>query len=347
MTRSTRLLSIQALRGVAAFAVVLYHASRHVDQAFTAPDLIRLFRSGHAGVDLFFIISGFIIAFVHHRDVGAPGRVTDYLVRRLTRVFPLYWIALALTVAMDLAGGHMAPTLPSLLWNALMLPTVEEPILGIAWTLQFELVFYAAFAALICSRTAGLVVILSWLMWIVVANSGLVDPGGIAVPLWGFYSVEFFLGMVVAQALRSTRVPMPRVLAAAGGVLFLAAMTLESVDILPGYGVAARLAYGGAAGLLVLGLTAAEQAGQLTTPKWLEVLGEASYSIYLFHFVFVGTAWQFLLKSGADRHVSAIIAFLFLAGAALVGGLVTARFVERPLLRMMRTKPTPAAMQVV
>ena len=84
---------IEALRGLAATAVVFYHTARHTDKAYGTPLLRQIFQFGHAGVDLFFVLSGFIILFVHFRDIGQPGRLSYYANRRFTRVMPTYWVA--------------------------------------------------------------------------------------------------------------------------------------------------------------------------------------------------------------------------------------------------------------
>jgi peptidoglycan/LPS O-acetylase OafA/YrhL len=129
---------------------------------------------------------------------------------------------------------------------------------------------------------------------------------------------------------------MPRVVAGAGLALFMTTMTLESAGVLNGFGVAARFFYGIPAALLVMGVTAAERSGRLPVPIWLQMLGEASYSIYLFQFVFIGTMWQAWLKIGLDHRVSHFLCFPVLVVAALIGGFVMARFVEQPLLRLAR-----------
>jgi exopolysaccharide production protein ExoZ len=317
----TRLSSIEALRGVAATAVVLSHAARHVDKIFGAPILINFFQAGHAGVDLFFTISGFIILFVHRSDIGETKRLQHYLVRRFNRVLPLYWIALALTLAISIAGGHSLPAPMTLLWSAALLPTLNEPLLGIAWTLQFEVVFYALFAVLIVSRNAGQVLLTIWLLLIAIAATGF-GAAAIPSPLCGIFGLEFFMGMASAQLLSRGSLPVPRLVAGTGLGLFVAALVMESIGLLNGFGIAGRFAYGIPAALLILGVAATEQDGQLTTPNWLRVLGGASYSIYLFQFVFIGVLWQILLATGLDRRLSHFIIFLALACAALGGGII-------------------------
>ena len=344
-----RLRGVEALRGVAATAVVLSHAARHVDKASGAPALITLFQAGHAGVDLFFAISGFIILFVHGGDIGRPERLGHYLGRRFRRVFPLYWVALGVTLAMLAAGHHALPAPGPLLWFAALLPTFEEPVLGIAWTLQFEMVFYAVFALLISSRRAGIALMAAWLLWVLCAAAGY-GAGGVPAALCGSYCLEFLFGMAAAALLRRGRVPAPRGLAGlalAGLALaaFATALVLESAGVLDGYGVAARFAYGIPAALLILGVSAAEQRGALAVPAWLQQLGGASYSIYLFQFVFIGVLWQSLLALGFERRLPQPVLFAALAAAAVLGGVLTARLVEQPLLLAMRGRRRPGPLQ--
>ncbi len=333
-----KLSGIQVLRGLAAVAVVLSHAARQVDKAYGAPGLIVAFQAGHAGVDLFFAISGFLLLYVHRLDIGRPARLPRYLGRRFSRIMPLYWVALALTIVMSVAGGHTPPSLRDLVWSFALLPSLDEPLLGIAWTLQFELVFYAVFAVLIISRAAGLALLMAWFGWIAIAAVGF-GADGVPPPFCGIYGLEFFLGMGAAQIMTCRRLGSPRLIVGTAAGAFVAAMMLESAGLLNGSGTAARLAYGIPAGWLVLGVAAAEQSGRVFISAWMKTVGEASYSIYLFQFVFIGIAWQAWLKAGLDDRLPGLPCFLFLATTALVGGCVTARFVERPLLRLARGRP--------
>ncbi len=333
--RASRLSSIQALRGAASVAVVLYHTARHVNKSEGAPGLARGFQSGHAGVDLFFVISGFIILFVHRPDIGRPDRLARYAGRRFSRVLPLYWIALALTLVM-LVLGHGLPGVGWILWSATLLPTGPEPLMGHAWTLQSELVFYAVFGVLILDRRAGAAVMAAWLACMAAAVAGLFPPHTPSA-LFREYGVEFFLGMAVVVAIgRGTRAANGRV-AAAGAVLFAAAMAMETAGLLNGQAPYARLAYGLPAALLVAGLAAWERDGGLVVPRWLVALGEASYSIYLFQFIFLGAAWQAWQRANLTQIVPPAGCFVVLATCAILGGVAASRLIERPLLRLMRT----------
>ena len=292
---------------------------------------------GHAGVDLFFVLSGFVILHVHGRDIGRPDRARHYALRRFTRVMPIFWVALALTMLLSAAGAHPTPKLADIAWSALLLPAWTEPILGVAWTLQYEVVFYAVFCVLILNRSAGLALLACWLAGIVLANAGLL-PGAVALPPQFFNAcdAEFFFGMAVALTLARTTARRPMLLLIAGATLFAAAALAEVLGVLDGYAPSARLAYGLPSAMLIMGIVECERSGRLSVAGWLRTLGEASYAIYLFQFVFIGLVWKaWLSVSVADRGPAWLL-HAMLCVAALGGGIAVSRLVEKPLLRLVR-----------
>ena len=337
-----RLAGIEAARGIAACAVVLYHASRHVDQAYGFASGRAALAFGHAGVDLFFVISGFIILFVHWEDVGRPARLAHYAGRRVTRVLPAYWVALALTILMAMAGGHRAPEVGQLAASALLLPSDTPPLLGVAWTLQYEIVFYAAFALLILHRGAGRAVFVLWAVAIVLAWAGwrmAALPGS----LTGAYNVEFFLGLGIAAQLRRGALPAARTVLWVGILAFAICALAEDAGWIDGYADTARLLYGPAAAAVIAGLAEASRQGRLVPPALLRVLGSASYAIYLFQFVAIGLLWQVWLHAGIvpalPHALLAPIAFIVLSLGGIGGGVLASALVEKPLLRALRRAP--------
>ena len=92
--------SLQVYRGFAAILVVLYHASHNLSGYFNSTALSDFFAFGHAGVSFFFVLSGFIIFEIHRGDIGRPQQVKSYLYKRITRIYPAYWlVTLALVPA--------------------------------------------------------------------------------------------------------------------------------------------------------------------------------------------------------------------------------------------------------
>jgi exopolysaccharide production protein ExoZ len=317
--------------------VVLYHVARHFDANYDIRSLKALFQFGHAGVDLFFVISGFIILFVHFDDLSKPERLRRYAGRRLTRVLPVYWIALALTICRKWAGGHPTP-LGNIAWEIVPLPIFVDPVLGVAWTLQYEFVFYLAFGVMILNRAAGLGVMAIWLAVVMTAAT---SAGLATVPeaYWGISNLEFFVGMAVAYRLRSSSVRQYKTVLVAGIALFAIAGFSEDLGWMDGYGAFARLAYGLPSGLIVLGSAEASRRGSLRVPSILRTLGGASYSVYLFHFILIGIFWQSWLATGLDKTVPPAIGFVVFASGAIAAGVAISRLIEYPLMRFIRDAP--------
>lgn len=331
-----KLTGIEACRGIAAVMVVFCHAARHLDKNYDLPLLKNCFAAGQAGVDLFFVISGFIILYVHYRDIGNPARVTHYLRRRFTRIMPTYWVALAITIAMGIAGRTGLPSLPQLAWSISLLPSNSDLILGIAWTLRHEIAFYALFCVLILNRTAGIVILGLWLGSILLATMSHFGGNWLQGPLFSAYNLEFFFGMAVAYGLRNGTIRSPRLVLLAGIVLFAAAALAEDLQYLDGVADVSRILYGLPAALIVLGMAAAGRDALVTVRPFLRMLGGASYSIYLFQFIFIGPLWQVWLASGLDRRLPHAASFPLLAVGAVAGGILASRWIEYPLIGLLR-----------
>jgi peptidoglycan/LPS O-acetylase OafA/YrhL len=163
-----KLQSIQALRGIAALIVVAYHAHAlelaGIARASSAePGLIRgLFASGFAGVDLFFVISGFIMVWVTRNARSGPATSAEFLFSRLTRIYPVWWAAAALGLAymvmsggvalIDSSGAPVTPDSPQyqyVLKSFLLIPQQDFPVLLIGWSLIHEIYFYFIFALIL------------------------------------------------------------------------------------------------------------------------------------------------------------------------------------------------------
>lgn len=327
-----KLLSIELARGVAAIIVVLYHAARHLDKSVGFPLGKQAFQFGHAGVDFFFVISGFIILHVHGDDLGRPDRLGHYASRRFTRIYPIYWVILALTVALALLSGRVPSDVA---WAATLLPTRGEPLVGVAWTLQHEIIFYAIFAVLIMHRRFGMILLGSWLAVIILAQVG--QSVGLMPIFVSAYNLEFFMGMAAAAWLQRDVVVHPHTLLLAGLWFFGVAAAAEVAGLFDGYAPAARLVYGLSSALVVVGLVAGERSGRFSAASAVPWLGRASYSIYLFHLSFIGLADKLWNRAGLGDWVWGGYAFIVVAGIG--GGVLVSRLVEYPLMRFFRRLP--------
>ena len=322
------LLGIQAARGVAALAVVLYHAGRMValPQYVGYLPLGGAFNFGHAGVDFFFVLSGFIIHHVHHADVGRPASLGRYAGRRISRIYPPYWVATLLVLALALIGRGTAglPDVRHLLGSLLLVPHAQEPILGVAWTLEREAIFYAVFALAICSRTLGVLVFGLWLgLWTLLVTTG----RGLLVTE---FDVLFFFGMAASWVVRHRTVRAPGVLLGVGIAAFAAAALAEAAGVMPVQGVAGRLAWGAASTLVVVGLASAERDGRLRMPPAAVLMGAASYSLYIVHTITIGLTARSLMAVGLGSHLPGWMVMLTTVAVSIAAGLAFHWMVERP-----------------
>lgn len=140
-----QLYNIQALRGLAAMMVVLHHLAIPIP-FFDANDR-SMFHHGQAGVDIFFIISGFIMAY---GALQGPDEPAAFMRRRLIRIIPLYWLVTGIVFALTLTAPRLFPLITAS-WTALaqsllFIPQPRPPVLLVAWTLNFEMLFYVIFA---------------------------------------------------------------------------------------------------------------------------------------------------------------------------------------------------------
>ena len=347
--------NVQALRGVAALMVVFVHAAALESKFGVRTPVLREFAwFGFAGVDLFFVLSGFIITATNLRNLGRPAAVPAYLFRRAWRIYPAFWAALALAVAViwSINGSgvfRQAPTAwPA--WVALWPTTEVNFFLGQAWTLSYELMFYLAFAALlVCPRRAAAPLLAGWGVVVLLALSRPEPESPLGKLPVSPFVLEFLGGAAVAWLTVGRGVRRAAVLAIAAGVAWAAAGVVWAVREWPGVpyeGVMSAprprvLVFGPAAVLIVYGFVAAE--GRWRVRNWLLRTGDASYSLYLTHSTVLsaGLVAGFLVPHTRLGHTLWISATL---AAAVAVGLAFHRWVEKPLLNVgKRKKPAAAA----
>jgi exopolysaccharide production protein ExoZ len=304
------LLSAQYLRALASIAVVAFHTGR-------ATIL------GQAGVDIFFVISGFIMWMVTIKPIDPR----TFLWHRVIRVVPLYWIA-TLVMAV-LLRSSAADTIRSLLfWPYRDVGDRVWPVLVQGWTLNFEMFFYLLFAAvLMIPRRHQL-----WSLTVVLCSLSAIGmvwrPHGAVLhtytsPLF----VEFLAGAWLSEIVRRGWFPALKV-AVAMVVVGLIGFAISLRETAPDYW---RWVVWGLPSLLVVcGAISIELRRGLPRIESLKLLGDGSYSIYLFHpfvFFFVTTP------------IARLPALLPVAGVIFTGiavGMAAFYALERPLTSFLR-----------
>jgi exopolysaccharide production protein ExoZ len=310
-------LNIQALRALAALLVVTAHTATLLPNTWWAD-------WGGSGVDLFFVISGYLMVHTTRRG-RTPG---EFAIGRITRIVPLYWSVTLFTFVASLVAPHLfASTRPDpieLFKSLLFIPFVKgsgdvRPLVFVGWTLNYEMFFYALFALGLFMGRVGGIVVLAVLAALVAAGSA--GHG----PIWSFYTdpilLEFGAGMIVALAppLKSRWLSW---LFIVGGLLSIPVLDAVLHDAPRGY----RLLLPCAAALTgVIGL---ELQGAVLRWRPVQVLGDASYAIYLTHpYVSLGLS-KLLARTAPWLDPAGVLVAL---GVSALVGVVVFRWVEHPL----------------
>ena len=332
--------NVQILRGIAAVMVLVYHIGNEFsDRGFpgTFPDV----GAGSAGVDIFFVLSGFIMVYSTASAFGARGAPALFLARRIVRLVPLYWLVTTVFVVVSVREAPPAGlTGETWRWFAasyafLFYPHGAErgdfPLYAQGWTLNFEMLFYACFTAMLPFRRGPAL----WTLSLGLVGFTLL---GLATPLpwpadrWANTDIlEFVLGIGLAAVhARGARLSLPVAVGLAGVGLATFALTVAWVDDwLPYRG----FVWGPPACAVVAAAALYTPSRGGTLRAALETLGDASYALYLVHYAF------FLgLGDALDRFVPVATLPPTLYGSLCFCGAIALafavhRFIERPMAR--------------
>ena len=336
-TQRTELLSIQYLRGLAALSVLATHALQ-----WPLPEInAGLLKTGRLGVDVFFVISGFIIT-----TIAGDGRFDPkaFLTRRAFRIVPAYWAATLLitilAVALPAQFRTTVPTVEGLVKSLLFIPSLEPkaPLLLLGWTLNFEVFFYLVFASLFFLRSeARTIVLLGVFAALVGIGQSVAGLGHVEAIYTSPSLIGFSFGTILAQMHRHgmferfrEQLRWPAIVAPC--VLLVAFYAVDwggAEEIVLWKHILMSLT---AFSIVLLGLNW-EATGRIAHIKLFKHIGDISYSVYLFHIFSVGAIWA-VAKRLLDIHQP--VAYLGCAAliilVGLASGLVCYHFIERPFL---------------
>jgi exopolysaccharide production protein ExoZ len=276
--------SVQYIRAVAAIAVVLFHFRPIFISAGGSPAVASMFDWGHGGVAIFFVIAGFIMVWVADRKPRTPGR---FMADRAVRIYGSYLPVLLAFVAYKISVQDLYHWVPGDLdlWGSILLIGIDPRDLLIypAWTLAYELFFYAMFALCLFWRPDRLIVSgASVVIILLLANAIGALPQGIATIVSNPVTGNFIIGVAVGIASRR----LGAIGAQPAWLLTVSGLAMTGVGMFMGENggpVSDLIFFGGGTGLLLIGLIPLERAGRIPKFEWGLTLGNASYAIYLIH----------------------------------------------------------------
>jgi len=356
---------IQALRGIAASLVVLWHASRYLAADGGGP-IAPFFQPGATlGVDLFFLISGYIMLHTTRNGDGSKGYVAGFFAKRAARIWPSWAIALTVAVVLQFDAGFLTDPVKRDWWlrPLLFMPTADgtsdvaplygAPVLGVGWTLAYEVYFYTIFGSALLLRRwrwvvfAAIIIatvfVLPWL------SGGLADVHGwldlLACDRHYGYPIQYlnlatsplvllFAAGVAIGLLAYAPLPLPLPLprrAIVWNVLLGCALALVLAQFLTAFrtyhGV---LQWGLSLVPLLLITVLASQRAALPVPAVLCRLGDLFFSLYLWHPLVLALVFGMLDSlAPADSDARALLMVVAIAAALGIAALSCRSFERR------------------
>jgi exopolysaccharide production protein ExoZ len=327
-------------RGAAAALVVFHHANDVLAEPrfFGAEGFGGHLRNFNVGVDFFFVLSGFIIAWVHWRDIGDRRRLGLYVARRFARIYPPYWCVLLPLIALYQmfpgTGAQSQHDVATALLSIPLLPNVNPPVLGVAWTLTYEVFFYALFAVVIAFGRRAIWIFPAWGVSILVAQCG-GDLGFPANFVFNSFNLEFLLGLAGAYWLRNHRPVAPQLILTLGLAAFTAALVVGAhVQDTP---IIGRAMFGLSALVALLGAAEFERSRAFRLHPALALFGAASYATYLVHPEAISILARIVSRlAPREAPIEAVVVFVSLV--AILAGVIFHRLIEAPLTSWTRRR---------
>lgn len=259
-----------------------------------------------AGVDIFFVISGFIMVTISRQDFGAPGASARFMARRLARIVPPYWFftsaMLLVAVLLPSQLRHPQTSVENVLKSFLFLPSLNAygapyPVLQLGWTVNFEMFFYAVFAlGLLLPKRIGLSLVFG-LIGVLGVVGVLVQPEALPLSFWSRPVVFEFLFGIVLGMWHASGARLPRLSAwVLGGLSFVLLGWSSAYGGSTPFAPERVIWMGIPAGAICVAVVMCADGGQPgRLARALAVGGDASYVLYLSHpfvLALMGATWR-------------------------------------------------------
>ena len=343
--------SIQLMRGIACILVALMHITRTFNETYGGHLLGNIFNFGGCGVDIFFVLSGFIITYSNQNYIGKTENTVTFLKKRAIRIFPIYWIIVIFFLSLQLLFPSFYKTqfhfsLGNLLYTFFLLPN-HQMINGVSWSLTNELFFYFIFSfAFLIPKVKHTFLLLGCYLSVLIVFNLIPFHSFPAFNRSGFttlvlfpMNIEFLLGILVVIFLK--RFPLkwcrPFIFTAIG--LFIISATLYNFN--QGFfqnNFNRVLVFGVPSFLLILGIVKYELVLNINLHNFLLQIGNASYSIYLIHLPIVVAFFKVIKKLPINNHLPLVgLSCLLLIMVCLVG-MALYKYIESPVIRLLNNR---------
>lgn len=347
-----RLNNLQALRAIAALLVVLVHMKDAELKLGGATLLGDWTAFGVVGVDLFFVLSGFVMVFTTETKTGGTSDSLRFFYSRVTRVYPIWWLTLSALIVFWMIKPELVYsgnyTDPNFVKDYLLIISDQAPLLAVGWTLIHEMYFYVVFTLILFLPYGPRFRLYCILVWaaLVIFGSAILSPQepnliGLALnPL----TLEFIIGALVAYVWRFTEGRYGWSTLAIGLIwivmsccVYVVAPIDENVSIVGHADEAIRvLLFGPACGLIVYGAVAIESRKSLSASNPLVAIGDWSYSLYLTHMLTLNAGAFLMRPFASDRIYDNPLILMVLITACILVSAISFKCFEQPTTRLFK-----------
>jgi len=328
---------IQALRAVAALMVLMWHFRSTVTGELESAVLELLFKNGFSGVDIFCVISGFIMVNSTSGKDGGAWTAAIFMLKRFSRIWPLYCFGTVLYMFFLWAIGWLeVETYKGFFLSLIFYPYAPHPILDVGWTLNIEMYFYFVFAmCLIFDRSRWIVASLWVAVTLLLQNTTRFTPASESLQwLVPYYNqaihpcvLEFFAGMIIAAFYKAPYSFRKEI----GVPVSVLLISFSIWQYLEGFSAAVGMTgIGIGATSLVLGFVVAEKSGAGWKPgKLIMWIGNISFSIYILHTIVGLSVTRLLNNYGMSEYTNGIGYLIFVVALVLLLSSVTYELIEK------------------
>jgi peptidoglycan/LPS O-acetylase OafA/YrhL len=340
-----KFITIQVRRGIAAIMVMLYHATRHYN--LKGLNFIgNIFKNGYLGVDIFFVLSGFVITISSLKYFKNKNPL-EFTIKRITRIFPSFWLYLLFPLTIlyfifpqfiyDKSAFEFSNYL-KVIFLTFNHPTISQ----VTWTLSFELYFYFLFLMILINKSFKFLVVCV-LIFSFLNLVGLPVSQNLYFKKYLFSPLvlEFFLGVLIAfilQKINTIKKYLQFVILFISLTLFLLSFYLEDYNYIHISKHNRFLYFGIASFLLILSSLLIEKFNKISFNKYLVSIGDASYVLYLIHSIILSFFNNSLILTGRFIILNNQITTVIICFLIVIISIIIHKYTEKPMIRFLNSK---------
>ncbi len=321
--------SLQVIRALSAILIVGHHVALYINDSSLSM-LNKIFFKGWVGVDVFFVLSGFLLYYTSYKKIGQKDQCMEFLFKRLSRIYPVYWIVLTavLIIWPSYFGGNFR--IMDIIKSYLLVPQEQLPILGVTWFLSYIVFSYLIFAILIYfNKKISYTLIFAWVLGVLLNSFGVINTTNFYVDfIFSNHFIEIIAGCLIAFMFIKKPVKKPIFAILIGCIIFLLVFYRIIGGAILRNSTESMFLFSLAVGLIILGCASYEFSHDITFPKSVLAIGDASYAIYLTHFNIL--AFTDILNKKLGFH--SIAEFLYHTIILILLGIVFYYRVEKPVI---------------